>query len=409
MRWDLMLDTADVTQQFIETIIEIIGRKTSVEYAAIIIRNLLKKIQPTYPFLRDIEIKNTRSLEMEGTVSVKDELNAIPPKDVGRALKDLVTKIMNSLGKTAGYFFIRETREKIGIEYDTILLKTMDVDLTLMQSTIIVENKSINVLEIQKSDVMRRFIKVLMETVEKQTSKSFAISFLQQHLDTLQHQYPFLTSILVNDIRYTLGPEEIVVQPAVNSIEPLDLGRAMTSILQETEKTLSDLGRNSIANDMKTHLTIEYLAKLKEMGVTITPQGIGYSAVFSHVIKTIIDILGKTSSENYAIFVVNSFLRKIDTKYNFLKPISVKPAANEGELYHIIIGDNIHTISETDARRAIQQLLGSIIESLGEKIRDEFIEQFKNSLDKKYLSRIEEMGVNFHMIELHEAMLNSME
>jgi len=409
MRWDLMLDTADVTQQFIETIIEIIGRKTSVEYAAIIIRNLLKKIQPTYPFLRDIEIKNTRSLEMEGTVSVKDELNAIPPKDVGRALKDLVTKIMNSLGKTAGYFFIRETREKIGIEYDTILLKTMDVDLTLMQSTIIVENKSINVLEIQKSDIMRRFLKVLMETVEKQTSKSFAISFLQQHLDTLQHQYPFLTSILVNDIRYTLGPEEIVVQTAVNSIEPRDLGRAMTSILQETEKTLSDLGRNSIANDMKTHLTIEYLAKLKEMGVTITPQGIGYSAVFSHVIKTIIDILGKTSSENYAIFVVNSFLRKIDTKYNFLKPISVKPAANEGELYHIIIGDNIHTISETDARRAIQQLLGSIIESLGEKIRDEFIEQFKNSLDKKYLSRIEEMGVNLYMIELHEAMLNSME
>jgi len=409
MRWDLMLDTADVTQQFIETIIEIIGRKTSVEYAAIIIRNLLKKLQPAYPFLRDIEIKNTRSVEMEGTVSVKDELNAIPPKVVGRALKDLVTKIMNSLGKTAGYFFIRETREKIGIEYDTILLKTMDVDLTLMQSTIIVENKSINVLEIQKSDVMRRFIKVLMETVEKQTSKSFAISFLQQHLDTLQHQYPFLTSILVNDIRYTLGPEEIVVQPAVNSIEPLDLGRAMTSILQETEKTLSDLGRNSIANDMKTHLTIEYLTKLKEMGVTITPQGIGYSAVFSHVIKTIIDILGKTSSENYAIFVVNSFLRKIDTKYDFLKPISVKPAANEGELYHIIIGDNIHTISETDARRAIQQLLGSIIESLGEKIRDEFIEQFKNSLDKKYLSRIEEMGVNLYMIELHEAMLNSME
>jgi len=409
MRWDLMLDTADVTQQFIETIIEIIGRKTSVEYAAIIIRNLLKKLQPAYPFLRDIEIKNTRSLEMEGTVSVKDELNAIPPKVVGLALKDLLTKIMNSLGKTAGYFFIRETREKIGIEYDTILLKTMDVDLTLMQSTIIVENKSINVLEIQKSDLMRRFLKVLMETVEKQTSKSFAISFLQQHLDTLQQQYPFLTSILVNDIRYTLGPEEIVVQPEVNSIEPQNLGRAMTSILQETEKTLIDLGRNSIANDMKTHLNIEYLAKLKEMGVTITPQGIGYSAVFSHVIKTIIDIVGKTSSENYAIFVVNSFLRKIDTKYDFLKPISVKPAANEGELYHIIIGDNIHTISETDARRAIQQLLGSIIESLGEKIRDEFIQQFKNSLDKKYLSRIEEMGVNFHMIELHEAMMNRME
>jgi len=144
-----MLDTADVTRQFIETIIEIIGRKTSQEYAAVTIRNLLKKLQSTYPFLREIEIKNTRVLEMEGTIAVHNTLNEISPKEVGKALKELVIKIMISLGKTAGYFFIRETRDKIGIEYDRILLKTMDVDLSLMQSNLIVEKKTINILEIQ--------------------------------------------------------------------------------------------------------------------------------------------------------------------------------------------------------------------------------------------------------------------
>jgi hypothetical protein len=166
-----MLDSADVTRQFVETIIEIIGRKTSQEYAVVAIQNLLKKLRLSYPFLREIQIKNSRSSELEGTVSVIDSLNTIPPKDVGQALKELIKKIMISLGKTAGYFFIRETREKIGTEYDTFLLKTMDVDLTLLQSTLIVENKSINVLEIEKSDVIRRFLKVLLEAVEKQTSK----------------------------------------------------------------------------------------------------------------------------------------------------------------------------------------------------------------------------------------------
>ena len=302
MRWDLMLDTADVTRQFIETIIEIIGRKTSQEYAAVTIQNLVKKLQLTYPFLREIEIKNTRSLEMEGSVSVKDALNTIPAKDVGRALKELVTKIMISFGKTAGYFFIRETREKIGIEYDRFLLKTMNVDLSLMQSTLIVENKSINILEIQKSDVIRRFLKVLLEAVEKQTSKSFAIACLKQHIDKLRQTYPFLDFILINDIRYTFGPEEIVVQQQVNTIELQDLGKALTSILQETDKTLTDLGRNSIASDLKIHLTFEYLTRLKEMGVTITSQGIGFNAVFTHVIKTLIDVIGKTSSENNAIY-----------------------------------------------------------------------------------------------------------
>jgi hypothetical protein len=405
MRWDLMLDTADVTRQFIETIIGIIGRKTSQEYAAITVQNLLRRLQLKYSFLHEIQIKNSRSLELEGVVSIKDSLNDIPPKEVGKALKELVTKIMMALGKTAGYFFIREIREKIGIEYDRILLKEMDVDLTLMQSTTIIENKSTNVLEIQKSDVLRRFLKVLLEAVEKQTSKSFALSNLQKNINKIQPQHPFLSSILINDIRYTLGSEEIAVQENINTIDKVELGRAITSILLETDKTLIDLGRNSIAGEIKTHLTNEYLAKLKEMDVTIASQGIGYTAMFTQIFKTIIDIIGQISSENYAILVVNSFLRKIETQYDFLKLIYIESALKEGDIYHIIIGGNIETISETDARRAIQQLLESIIQTLGEKISNEFIQNFKNSLDKKYLSKIEDIGVNLHMIELHEAML----
>ncbi len=409
MRWDLMLDSADVTRQVVETIIEIIGRKTSQEYAVVTIQNLLKKLRLIYPFLREIDIKNSRSLELEGTVSVNESLNAVSPKDIGQALKELVSKIMITLGKTAGYFFIREIREKIGIEYDTFLLKAMNVDLTLMQSTLIVENKSINVLEIQKSDVIRRLLKVLLEVLERQTSKSFAIACLQQKIDKLRQSYPFLDHILVNDIRYTLGPEELVVHQEINTVEAQDLGEAITLILQEIDSTLTDLGRNSIASDLKTRLTFEYLTKLKEMGVTITSQGIGYNAVFTHVIKILIDIIGKTSSENYAIIVINSFLRKIDTKYEFLKSINIIPATKQGELYHIIIGGNLDLISETDARRTIQLLLENIIESVGEKISDTFIQEFKISLDKKYLLKIEEMGVNFHMIELHEEMSTKME
>ncbi|MCU0850793.1 MAG: hypothetical protein MUC80_05915 [Candidatus Thermoplasmatota archaeon] len=400
-----MLDTADVTRQFIETMIDIIGRKTSQEYAVITIQNLLKKVQLMYPFLREVEIKNSRSLELEGIVSVKEALNDIPPKQVGVALKELVTRIMTSLGKTAGFFFLRETREKIGIEYDKILLKQMDVDLTLMQSTVIIENKTINLLELQKSDVIRRFLKVLIEVVEKQTSKSFALSNLQQNVNKLQPQHPFLSSILISDVRYTLGSEEIVVKENLNDLENEDLGRAMTAILFETDKALLELGRNSIADDLKTHLTFDYLSKLKEMGVNITSQGIGYCAVFTHIIKTMIDIIGKSSSEDYAIFVLNTFLRKIELKYEFLKVIYVEPATKIGEMYLIKIAGNIDEISETDARRAIQQLLETISQSLGENIKHEFIQNFKNSLDKKYLMKLEDIGVNFHMIELHESML----
>jgi len=405
-RWDTMLDTADITRQFLQSIIGIIGRKTSEEYAAVTIRNLIKKLQPTYPFLQDIEIKNTRSLELESNVVVRDSLNTIQPKEVGMALKEIEKIIMKTMGKNAGYFFIRETQEKIGIDYDTILVKTMDVDLTLMQSTYIVEKKSIPLLHIEKSDVMRRFLKALMEALEKQTSKTFAIGLTAKRVEALRQQYTFLEYVSVNDIRYNLGSEEVTVQPEINNVDPLELGKAIGSILYDTDTALTDLGRNSIADDLKANLTLEYLVKLKEIGVTINAHGLGYSAIFKQVIKVLIDILGKTSTENNAIFTVNSLLRKIDSTYEFLKYVKVDSATGQGELYHITLTDNIDSINETDARRAIQQLLETTMESLEEKVRKEFIQQFKNSLEKKYLLKIQEMGVNFHMIELRQQMLN---
>ena len=399
-----MLDTADVTRKFIETIIEIIGRKTSEEYAAVTIRNLLQKLQGKYPFLQNILVKNSRYLEIESQVEVNQTLNSVPPKRVGIALKELMSIIMISIGKTAGYFFIRETREKIGIDYDTMLLKTMDVDLTIMQSTYIVEKKSINLLDIQNEDIVRRFLKSLIVVLEKQTSKSFTLSFVSEQMTLLQEQYPFLKTIGINDIRYTLGSEEVMVQPEINDIPQMELGKAILSLLQNTDKALLELGRNSIAGDLKSHFTMEYLTKLGEMGVTIIPYSVGYSALFRQVIKTLIDVIEKTSSENYAIIAVNSFLRKLDPKYQFLKQIAVEPSVNKDELYHITISETFDKISETDARRAIQHLLALVSNTMGEKIGDEFIEEFKEALEKKYLLKLEELGVNFHMIELHQAL-----
>jgi len=397
-----MLEPADVTRQFIQAVIRIIGRKTSEEYAAMTLRNFLKKLQRTYLFICDMEIRDTRFLELESSVTVHDSLNSINPKEIGNALKDLTKMIMNSMGKTAGYFFIREVREKIGEDYNAVLVKTMDVDLTFLQSTYIVEKKSVGLLHIEKSDVVRRLLKTLIELVEKQTSKTFAIGFIARRVEGLRQQYPFLEGVSVIDIRQTLGADEVAIRRDIKDVDSKELGRAIQSLLYETDKALTDLGRISVVGDLKTHLTKEYLTKLEEMGVTIIVYGVGYDPIFKQVIKALIDVLGKTSTEANAIFMVNAFLRKIDSTHEFLKDVKINPAADQSEVYQITITNNFDSISETDARRAIQQLLEEIVDSLGEKLRNQFIQAFKDSLEKQYLSKIEEMGVNLHMIELHQ-------
>ena len=404
-----MLEPVDVTRQFLQTVIRIIGRKTSEEYAAVTIRTMLKKLQPRYPFFQDMQIRDTRFQELETSVSVLDTLNSINPKEIGNALKDLLKTIMNSMGKTAGYFFIREIREKIGVDYDDVLAKSMDVDLTLLQSMYIVEKKTYNLLHIEKSDVVRRVLKTLIELVEKQTSKTFALEFMARRIEALRQFYPFLGYVRISDVRVTLGSDEVAVQPEVDSANPMELKKALQSILDDTDTALMNLGRTIVTSDLKTHLTAEYLAKLEEFGITIIGYTVGYDAMFRQIIKTLVDVLGKPSTEAYAIQVVNQLLRKIEGVYGFLKNVKIDPATDQNVVYHISIMTNIDTISETDARHAIQHLLVEIVDSLGEDAGDQFIQEFKSSLDKKYLSKIEGIGVNLHMIELHHELVGEKE
>jgi hypothetical protein len=61
---------SDVARQFLPAIIQNIERKTSEEYVAVTMRDFIKKLQLTYPFLHDIEIKNTSFLELESNMTL---------------------------------------------------------------------------------------------------------------------------------------------------------------------------------------------------------------------------------------------------------------------------------------------------------------------------------------------------
>jgi hypothetical protein len=257
----------------------------------------------------------------------------------------------------------------------------MDVDLTLMQSTYIVEKKSINLLLIDKSDVVRRLLKALLDLVEKQTSKTSAIDFIARRVEAARQQYSFLDAVRIKDIRYTMGVDEVTVQDTINDIDPKELGKALQLILQETDTASFDQGRMSVVADLPTHLTTEYLLKLAELGVDITAHGLGYDLLLKQILTTIIDVLTKACSEAYAIFVVNTLLQKTDRSPKTLH-INIDSMNTLTGVYQIAISNDTDSISETDVRRSIQKLLVEIVRTLGEKSGDEFIQTFKNSLEK---------------------------
>ena len=128
-----MVENSDVVKKILTSVLNISGRKTSQEHAVAVMDSLLKKLEKRYVFLKNIKVQDTRFIEEGDSVSVMSELNSVSGGKVGEAIRDVISMMNHSLGKDAGYFFIKEISKGIEDEYQTTMKKDMGIDLGLMQ------------------------------------------------------------------------------------------------------------------------------------------------------------------------------------------------------------------------------------------------------------------------------------
>jgi len=126
------LENSDVVKEVLTKMINISGRKTNKGHAVYVMDSSLKKLLKKYDFLKHIEVKDTRFLEDIDPIDVMKEIDSIPPNEVGKAINEVITTMDKSLGKDAGYFFIKELSRNIHDDYQTTI-KDMGIDLSLMQ------------------------------------------------------------------------------------------------------------------------------------------------------------------------------------------------------------------------------------------------------------------------------------
>jgi DNA integrity scanning protein DisA with diadenylate cyclase activity len=127
-----VIEKSEVVKHILQKLIDISSRKTTEGHAILTIEELIKKLEEKYDFLKHVEIKDTRFLELDDSVSVMSDINVIKLNDVGRALSDIIIRMNIALGEDAGHFFIKELRSNIEEAYDPII-KNMGLDLGLMQ------------------------------------------------------------------------------------------------------------------------------------------------------------------------------------------------------------------------------------------------------------------------------------
>jgi len=127
-----MIDNSDVFKHVLDTLIDISSRKTTLGHAVSTMNNIIKQLEDKYDFLKHVEINDIRFIEQDEPISVMRALNDIKSNKLGDALYEIIRTMNISLGKDAGYFFIKELKNNLQDIYSTSF-EDMGLDLGLMQ------------------------------------------------------------------------------------------------------------------------------------------------------------------------------------------------------------------------------------------------------------------------------------
>ena len=395
------LENKDILGYILRSTINVIGRRTSESYANIFISKALKELSEKYRFFKFIEIKGTQYSETVETVTIDSNVNNIETKEIGKATNDLMIVITKTMGKSAGYYFIREIKEKLPFDYE-LAIKQIGVDLDLIQLQFVTETKEKFKFKIENFDILSYSFKALFHILDREFDKDVAILTLTDLIMRLKTQYPILYKVEINDIRSIQGVDPVSVNKDVNSEDSQKVGEVIQKCFQDLNKYFNEKSNISLVNELKDYLNADYLFKLEEIGVSLDVLQLSQVLVFKNVLKALIDIINETTTQSYAILLVNNVLRKYEDRYEYLENVKIDGSRFSENIDGIIVPKELNSIRPSELGRGIRKIMEDIIGSLGEEAGAEFVKKFKKRVGKAYLMRIEEIGVNLHLIELKQ-------
>ena len=397
------LENKYMVENIVRAAINVIGRRTSEGYSLIVVSNVTVALSGKYNFFKFVKIRTTQYTEVIEVLSVNDEINNIDEKEIADGIKEFVENITTSMGRDAGYFFIKEVKEELPYSIEK-RLDDLGIDLNNMQLEYLADKKKYGV-DIKNADVMKYVIKALFDILDGEIGRNNAFTTMTGIVERFSTKYEALKYVKMNDIRNISGIDAVSIMSGINSIEPKIVGNVLQKIIQEINNFLKEKGGPEFVEKINNSLNEKYIFKMEEMGVDLHVVQLRQELIVKHMIKALIDVLGDISSPSYAILMIDGAIRKMEENYEPLKYIKIN-STNYSDGYDAVsILPEIETVRTSELGKSLQKMIEKLISTLGEEAGEHFLDKFKNHLGKAYLLRIEEMGVNLHVVELKQNLM----
>ena len=397
------LKNSDIIEHMLQVLISKIGRRTSEGFAVVTIDAILKELESKYSFLKYIKIKNMLYYDGIDAVSVMSDINSVESTKFYRAIEDIIKMTVRNLDRNAGFFFINEFQKAIDDNVD-LVLKENNIDLGLMKRHNIMDE----ILNIENSEVVKHVIMALTRSLNRTVPEAQSIKTVIALVKKLEGKYDFLKYIEMTntpdlDALYSIRVLPSI-NPYINNVSPTYMGEALQKLIEEVGKSIEYETDQSFIEDFKNELEDEYLLKIKEVGVKLDlirnlllrP---GHELLVKKTLEALIDIVGKRTSEGFAVVTIDTVIEKLEKRHDVLKFIKIDKSRYMDGFDAISIMPDINSVESYKLGKAIQDIIKVTQENLKDKARS-VIEDFKNKLGDIYLSKIEEMGVNLFLLEM---------
>jgi len=124
------------------------------------------------------------------------------------------------------------------------------------------------------------------------------------------------------------------------------------------------------------------------------------SDIIKNLLSTVIDISGRKTNKGYAISTMDSLIKKLKTRFEFLKHVQIKDTRFSEDEDPVSVVSDINAIESSEVGKAINEIITTMDRSLGKNAGHFFIKEIQNTLSDEYNSSIKDMGVDLGLLQL---------
>jgi len=124
------------------------------------------------------------------------------------------------------------------------------------------------------------------------------------------------------------------------------------------------------------------------------------SEVVRHILQKLINISSRKTTKVQAITTMFESIKKLQSKYDFLKHIEIRDTRFLETEDPVTVMSDINNVKLNDVGKALHDIIKTINTNLGSGAGYYFIKELKNNIGENYFSAIEEMGLDFGVMQL---------